>query len=879
MLGLLVFLLLCAVIFLFVRLDTLSTRLGRLERKLDEFKPAPARPAMETNRPVETNVPRSSQPADEEAQPVAKPQSPLPPPSGQRPLFKTEQPQGPDWVESAVNLVKRYFTEGNLFVRVGVIILFFGIAFLLKFAYEHSMLPVEFRLLGAVLGAIVLLVLGWRLRAKRAAYGLVLQGGGVGLMYLTIFAGFRLYHLLPGWLTFPLLLAVVILSAALAVMQNSRALAVLGISGGFLAPVLASTGSGSYIGLFGYYALLNVAILGVAWFKAWRMLNVLGFLFTFVIGTAWGVTAYRAEYFASTEPFLIFFFLLYVAIAVLFAFQRPPNLKGYVDGTLVFGVPVVGFALQAGLVYRYDYGLAWSAFTTGFFYLWLARTIWRRGGTALRMLAESFLALGAVFASLTVPFALEGEWIATAWALEGAAVLWIGVRQRRRLATVFGVLLQFGAGLGFMLDAGHRHAQWPVLNSVFLGALFVALAGLFSAWYLHRHFAMPAAGGERDDRRENRWLYLSTVMLFWGLLWWFVNGILEIDKYVTSRYELLAVILFTAFSATALGDLEKRLSWQPLRYTLYGYSPALVLFALMAAAGQSHIFANYGYLGWTIAFGVYYWLLNARDRRALPLKGLPWLHAAGIWLLVAILIAELHWLAERIWNLGAAWRMAAVAVVPVAALHIVMRAPCWPFAAHRRLYLGWLSLPLLIGLMLWSLQSDVSPSSGMWPLPYLPLLNPIDVMQVIALITLLQWWRLTAENGISRVSKNQALGVIAALAFIWLNAVLLRSLHHWQDIPYRFDSMAGSELVQASLSIFWTVLGLAVMIVSTRRSWRNIWLVAAGLLGVVILKLFAVDLAGRDTLAAIVSFIVVGVLMLVVGYFSPLPPKGAQHVS
>lgn len=881
MLGLLVLLLFCAVVFLLMRVETLSTRLYRLEFKLNELKPGPVRPPSEESRQAaeEKAVPRSTQTPQTTVRPapVASPLSP--PPSSlseRRPAFNSESPRNPDWIESAVNMVKGYFAEGNLFVRIGVIILFLGIGFLLKFAYEHSMLPVEFRLLGTTLGAIVLLIVGWRLRLKRATYGLVLQGGGVGIMYLTIFAAFRLYHLLPGWLTFPLLLAVVILSATLAVMQNSRALAVLGISGGFLAPVLASTGSGSHVGLFGYYAMLNIAILAMAWFRSWRMLNVLGFLFTFVIGTAWGVTAYQPEFFASTEPFLVFFFLLYVTIAVLFVFQQPPNLKGYVDGTLVFGVPLLGFALQASLVYRYEYGMAWSAFVLGFFYLSLAWAIWYRGGTALRMLAESFLALGVVFASLTIPFALDGEWIATAWALEGAAVLWIGVRQRRRLATAFAILLQFGAGLGFMIDAGYRHEQWPVLNSVFLGALFVGLAGLFSAYYLYRHFS-ASANDSNDSRMGNWWLLISKLMLVWGLLWWFANGLQEIDAYVASRYELLAALLFGAVSAAILGDLETRLSWHMLRYTLYGYSPALVVFGLIAAADQSHLFVNQGYLGWLFAFGVYYWLLHGRDKQA-PLKGITLLHAVGLWLIVAILTTELHWLTERIARLAAAWQLAAFAVIPVAALHVIMRARYWPFATHRLQYLDWTSLPLLIGLGLWSLLSDASPASSMWPLPYLPLLNPLDIVHVIVLVTLLQWWRAAYQSGITRFTKNQALGMVAALTFVWLTAVLLRSLHHWLAIPYAFDSMANSFVVQASLSIFWTLLGLAVMIVATRKCWRNVWLVSAGLLGGVILKLFAVDLAGRDTLAAIVSFIVVGVLMLVIGYFSPLPPKSEQRL-
>ena len=105
-----------------------------------------------------------------------------------------------------------------------------------------------------------------------------------------------------------------------------------------------------------------VAIFAIAWFKAWRALNVLGFAFTFGIGTLWGIDAYEPELFATTEPFLVLFTLLYLAIPVLFAMRvEPPKLRGFVDGTLVFGTPLVAFALQAELVADTEYGLAISA--------------------------------------------------------------------------------------------------------------------------------------------------------------------------------------------------------------------------------------------------------------------------------------------------------------------------------------------------------------------------------------------------------------------------------------------------------------------------------------------------------------------------------------
>ena len=92
---------------------------------------------------------------------------------------------------------------GNTLARVGVLLLFIGVGFLVKYATEHVHVPIEVRLAGVALGGIVLLVLGWRLRLRRQGYAMILQGGGVGVLYLTMFGALRLYALLPPTAAFP----------------------------------------------------------------------------------------------------------------------------------------------------------------------------------------------------------------------------------------------------------------------------------------------------------------------------------------------------------------------------------------------------------------------------------------------------------------------------------------------------------------------------------------------------------------------------------------------------------------------------------------------------------------------------------------------------
>ena len=271
---------------------------------------------------------------------------------------------------------------------------------------------------------------------KKRTYALILFGGAMGLLYLDVFFALKTFALINAPVGFLLFAALGVATIVLAVKMDARAFAALGLLGAFLAPILASTGSGNHVLLFSYYLLLNLVVLAASWFKSWRELNFIGFLFTFAIALIWGYGSYRPENFSTVEPFLIAFFLLYLAIPILFAQRQPPELKGLVDGTLVFGMPLSAAMLQAALTRGMgDYILAWSAFGAALAYAALAWLLWRR--EKMRLLAEAHLALALVFGTVAPYFAFRGYPTFAFWTLEGAAIFWMGCRQKSVLARAF----------------------------------------------------------------------------------------------------------------------------------------------------------------------------------------------------------------------------------------------------------------------------------------------------------------------------------------------------------------------------------------------------------------------------------------------------------
>ncbi|MEQ8912618.1 MAG: DUF2339 domain-containing protein, partial [Pseudomonadales bacterium] len=770
-----------------------------------------------------------------------------------------------------------FFTTGNPVVRIGVVVLFLGVAFLLRWAYENALLPIELRLAGAALGGIVLTAIGWRLRARADSYGVVLQGAGVGLLYLTIFAAARLYPLLPMAAAFAALVVLVAASSLLAVVQRAQALAVFASSGGFLAPVLLSTGEGSHVALFSYYALLNAGILAMALFRSWRWLNWLGFLFTFVISASWGYRYYRPEWFASTEPFLILFFLFYLAVAILFARRRDETPTPLVDGTLVFGMPLAAFALQWGLVRDMPFGMAYSALAAAAAYLlagwWLSRQT-----AYAALLKESFLALAVVFATLAIPFAFGDQRVtAGLWALEGAALVWVGLRQARRLSRLAGLGLQLAAGfaygMGFGAGAG-AVASMPMISGDAVGAALLGLSALFSAWLLGR--ADP--GGTPLHRWEAA---LRWPVLFWGLGWWAFAGTLEIgrfgDRRETASTDNLVDhlrLLFWALSAALLSLAGYRLRWREALAAGLLLLPLAVLGLLTLDAGwaQASPLAALGWLAWPGVFAALYAHLAARD--AVPPAGrlgtqLSALWHAGCWWFLALFLGWLlaSWLTP---SLGGGWLDAAWGAMPlllVLALVGVQRLPPrWPWQRHPGPYRQWGPGLLLGVLVLWVLLTGEAPAAPT-PLPYVPLFNPLELVQLGVLLTAAALLRHADAD--SRGAGWLALGVAA---FLWLNLVVARAVHHLGGVPYPLTRIVEADAFQTAASILWTTVALTLMGVAARRRQRALWIAGACVLALTVLKLFGVDLPRLEMPARIVSFIGAGVLMLLIGYLAPLPP-------
>ncbi len=840
------------------------TRLERRLRHLESGEMQTQAPAIETeNAPIERSVSDGvphfeSDPVDVSPARTDFRES-LPPPPSTPGIFQRSAEPNP-----LLAGIRELLFGGNTVVRAGILVLLVGVSMLVKWAADNSIVPLEVRLLGAATLGVLLMAVGYRLRNLRPGFATTLQGGGVATLYLVVFAAFRLFELISASSAFIAFALIALVCGSLAVLQRSQALMIIGSLGGFLAPVLTSTGTGSHISLFGYYVVLNIAIATVAWFQQWRLLNLIAFICTYGVATIWGVLKYRPDQLSTTEPFLIAFFLLFTATALLFAWRRPPRLRGIVDGTLIFGTPLLTFLAQGRLVGNTEYGLAISAAVLALFYAGTTYWLWNRASNSLRPLAEAFLALAIGFGTMAVPFTFEGSMTtAIAWALEGAGLYWVGLRQARRLPRWSGILLQGLAACALILMYQRSRALLPFLNGPWLS--FVALAGSggfigFRAW--NALSMLPDL-----ERLASR--VLTCVSVGWLLIGIFA----EINRFVPFAEQVAVKVVVLGLLGLGLEWGGGQLKWPLLRTLSFSVLPGALLLFAHAAETQTYLFAHGGGFAWPFVLVAIYLVLyriQETDHR-----WLGYAYCGAAWLFALVIPYGIGSSVDVRLRTTGDWVVASVAL----AFSGIVTALCWQRVRH------WAATPLISGLgplviigAIGTLMIQFLAHGETAPLSYVPILNPADLASMALLGAFAYWGQLArgeVEAEFDPRYRPFALYVWGALAFACFNGMLVRTVVQWTDVRFSVDALWDSVALQVATSISWTMIALVGVIYASKRSARHLWMVGAGLLAVVVFKLFFVDLEQLSTVAKIGTFLVVGTLLLIVGYLSPAPPAAA----
>ncbi len=839
---------------LFGQLLILQRRLQKLEQRLNQ----PEEELPEEKLPEE-KLPEKElekEPRDDTATTRSTPQASAvsaQPPDSSSTHRETHAQTEPEVVkhDRTPGRFQRWLTEGNLPVKVGVLVLFVGVAALLRHVIDQGWLAIgiEWRLTGVALAAMAALVFAWRERHRRRVFSLSVQGGSIGVLALVVFAAFRLYEVLPALPAFAMLIVLTFATAVLAVTQAALALAVLAVIAGFAAPLLIATDDGNHLVLFGWYALLNLGIFAIAWRQSWPLLNRIGFAFTFIIGSAWGVLNYSSGFYGGTQAFLLLFFALYFLIPVFHAVREGAGSRSIPDVVLVFGLPLFAFPLQAGLFEGERLPIAFSALAMALIYLAGAFYLLRVRSRPALGRSHAVLAIG--FATLAVPFAFAAPTVAMIWALQGAALVWFGIDYRHRASRLAGIALQSVAAVVWCyVMARYRHPELAVLNEVFLGGLAVAIALTISTW----RYELAGASSK-----------LINFLALLALSIWLINGLVEIDRQVSWPLTPDLWLLFAGMTAIICALFHDYRRW-----AVPGWAAGLLLFAgvplAFAQTDPPHWpLGGFGSLVWVL-FIVSAWLAQHHLREAREqVQALASLatHAA----IATMLTVSGIYLTGEAFDLAEGWQWLGGALPLYLLLSWLMlsgRPPLSPgtFGASAASWLRGVAGPVLV----FGLLVSISSTGDSAPLPFVPALNPLEIAQIAGLTLL----AVMIRQGRSPRTGYAWLGLLAFLLFTWM---IFRGVHQLGDIRWSIDALITSNLGQAALTVGWTVLAVIAWVSGSRSGHRGVWLVGAWLLGVVLLKLLLIDRTFLSTMEGIVSFLAFGLLSILVGYLAPAPPR------
>lgn len=804
---------------------------------------------------------------------------------------------------------------GSWFNRIGIAAIVIGVGLFLKLAFDREWIGPAGRVgIGLALGFGFLLG-GERMRAKGYRhYAQGLLGGGIAILYLAFFAAFARYHIISQLPAFLLMLLVTATAVLMAARYDAIAIAILGLIGGFLTPVLLSTGTDNQVGLFSYITLLNLGVLATAYFKQWRVLNYLAFIATGMMTAGWMDRWYEPEKLWTTVFFLT---LLFVIFALLAVFHNIINqrLTRAPEIALVFINAFLYFTTTYNLLepqYRSYLGLfalLMSAVYIGFGYLAYSRD------REDNYLSLTFLGLASLFLTFAIPIQLDQHWVTIGWAIEGAVLVWIGLRAESFLTRVAAAVVFLIAVLHwFAFDAvefGYFEGQpfTPLLNRRAASALVMIASFALAAWqYLrarhslsraemsilggsyvlapnalamilltidtHDYWAakMGAQGAERSDLKWRARLEESeqfTLSLLWTLYGSVMLAFGVLRRLRPLRVGALTLLVLAASKIIALDSRFYSATWHTLIFN-QTFGAYILIVAALALAAQWYLRAavNAGEDDAPLAIKVG---INAAERNAV----LPLLVAAtSLLLLVALSVEVAGYFTAKIARAGGenAPQYANLRQFSLTALWALYAGGALVYGIMRRIvWVRWGALAVLaVGawkLLMFDAQYFTLASHA-------PVFNPsfLSYAFFVAALAAGLWFYAQADDGIG--AEERRIAVTALMIAVNIFAILAFSLEANGYFTIKLGgvdtaSEEGRDLElarQLSLSVIWAGYGGAMLVAGIRRGVLLLRVMALILLGVTIIKVFFFDLSSLDKVYRIISFIVLGAVLLGVSF-------------
>lgn len=441
----------------------------------------------------------------------------------------------PNIREPQLSFFERYpdlekFIGENLANKIGIAILVLSIAYFVKYAIDSNWIGPAGRVgIGVLCGAIII-AFAHRLRNTYKAFSSVLVGGGVAVFYFTITLAYHQFQLFSQPVAFVILIIITIFAVALSLLYNRQELAVIALIGGLGSPFMVSTGHANYQALFIYLLILNVGLLVIAYFKAWRILNISAFALTSIIVAGVMYAISEAGY-LLTFIYATIFYLLFFAINIANNIRENKRFV-HSDFAILLINTSLYFAAGLFLLTSMQHEELRGLFCAGlaFINLILSYILLKNKHIDKNVL---YLLIGITlsFISLTAPIQLQGNYITLFWASECVILYWLYLKSDIKLTKLAAILVWFAMLISLLIDwidiySGADSYQ-VILNKGFLTSLYTAIASFLMFLFV-----------KKDVNTENLYGFKvpKNLFLITSVFLFFLTGFLETNHQFTTRY-------------------------------------------------------------------------------------------------------------------------------------------------------------------------------------------------------------------------------------------------------------------------------------------------------------------------------------------------------
>jgi len=534
----------------------------------EPLKPAEVKPP-EPPQHVEVPLPQAPKPAEVQpetvvewhAEVISDSRSPINRPIRTSPPSQRPAPEPePSFFERYPDLEK--FIGENLVNKIGIAILVLAIGFFVKYAIDqHWIGPVGRVGIGIFCGAI-LVGLAHRLRSSYKAFSSVLAGGGIAVFYFSITLAFQQFHLFSQLTALCIMIVITIFAVALSLLYDKQELAVIALIGGFASPFLLSNGTANYNGLFIYLLVLNAGLLAIAYYKAWRILNISSFVLSVIVVATLIYALNSSNYYIGLR-YATIFYLLFFTINIINNIRENKAFIA-IDFTILLVNTALYFAAGLYLLTQMgdtEYRGLFSA-SLAFINLVLSYILFRKKTVDPNIL---YLLIGITltFISLTAPIQLHGNNITLFWTCEMVLLYWLGQKSGIKLMKLASMILWLLTLISLLMDIqniyiGEKLRLVIIANKGFITTMFAAVG--FYVMYL---LAKKDRGSDVYGMSINPGFYRVIALM---LL--FLAGLLEINHqfvyyYPNTSLNILYLMLYVPVFISIYHVVSVKINGEP----------------------------------------------------------------------------------------------------------------------------------------------------------------------------------------------------------------------------------------------------------------------------------------------------------------------------